>query len=63
MRGAKLLSGIPFDKIRKRKKESESALRAMRDIQNQKHGRSFPRLLLWAALIIVVLFAVIRFSF
>jgi hypothetical protein len=59
------LSGIPFDKLQKRKKQSELALRAMRDIQNRKPGGSFPWFLLLAALIIVIVIvlAVIRIYF
>ena len=35
------MSGIPVEELRKRKKDSKLALRAMREIQDQKHGGSF----------------------
>jgi hypothetical protein len=56
------LRGIPIDKVLNRKKQSQMALRAMRDIENQKQGGSLLRWLLWTALIIVIFAAIIRFS-
>jgi hypothetical protein len=57
------LSGIPVEDLRKRKKQSELALSAMREIQEQKQGGSFLGWLLGAGLFIVVIMLLIRISF
>jgi hypothetical protein len=61
--GERLLSGIPVEDLRKRKKQSKLALSAMREIQEQKQGGSFLWWLLGAGLLIVVIMLLIRVSF
>ena len=58
-----MLSGIPVDELRKRKKQSKLALSAMREIQEQKQGRSFLWWLLGPGLFIFVIMLLIRVLF
>jgi hypothetical protein len=57
-----LLSGIPVEDLRKRKKQSKLALSAMREIQNQKHGGSFWWWGLGAALLVIFLVWLMKIS-
>jgi hypothetical protein len=57
------LSGIPIEDLRKRKKQSELALRAMREIQGQKQGGSFLWWLLGAAVFIILIMLLLKISF
>ncbi len=57
------MPGIPVEDLRKRRQESKQALRAMREIQSQRHGGSFLWWLLGAGLIIVILMLLMRVSF
>jgi hypothetical protein len=58
--GARLLSGIPVEELRKRKKQSEFALRAMRELQEQRQSGSFLWWLLGVGLIIVFIMLLTR---
>jgi hypothetical protein len=58
-----LLSGIPVEDLRKRKKQSKLALSAMREIQEQKQGGSFLWWLLGAGLFMVVILLLMSISF
>jgi hypothetical protein len=61
--GERLLSGIPVEDLRKRKKHSKLALRAMREIEGQNRGGSFLWWLLGAGLINALVILLMRASF
>jgi hypothetical protein len=57
------LSGIPVEDLRKRKKQSKLALRALRELQDKKQSGSFWWWLLGAAAFIILIVLLLKISF
>jgi hypothetical protein len=57
------LSGIPVEDLRKRKKESKLALRAMREIERERGGGSFLWWSVGAAAFIILIMLLLKILF
>jgi hypothetical protein len=60
--GERMLSGIPVEDLRKRKKQSKLALRAMREIQKERRSGSFLWWLLGTGLLVIAALVLIGTS-